>query len=1120
MDHLSKGSRDSTKQSVTFPGTETEQPHIAMHSARGDGIAIGAFVKVASSPWNGYGIGKLARVQGRHAVVSYFDIPDDTNPPEVVVPIAAVKVVDLPVQTRVFHLDEETSRWRVGRVLDGEGSVVMVQFPNGQIDNLPRGELQTRWRRPIADPVAFLSRRVTETPLFAEARSGFVRCVVGQRAASLGMGAVLSSSIELVDFQFNVVRRVLQDPVQRYLLADEVGLGKTIEAGILIRQYVLDEATTARALIVVPPSLVSQWRQELADRFNLAEWLDDFIHVVASDRLDDIERHIQGVGMLVVDEAHHLSRQDEHGRNRLYDLLRVSAQRVRRLLLLSATPVLSDTPGFLRVLHLLDPVVFPLHDLAGFEQRLRSRQLVAETVAALFPDNVLSMEDDLDRLQVAFQDDETLVRLIGALRPIVQALPDEEDEAFLLALGELRSHLTETYKLHRRILRNRRKSVPGYTPPRSGVEVVEFDCAVTGERRRSLDVLRVRLANVDAPSALNKALLSAAVHPTGVPTLHDLLRQSDVEDDQALAFARHADELTSEMRSEGARTRAVVRAVELLLRTQGQQVVVFCDHVTEADAVTAELERSLPIGTVQRHSVSTLQADDVGVATEPWHAFRRDPSTCRVLVCDARAEEGLNLHGGRKVAVHYDLPLAPNRIEQRLGRLDRFGAGDPIKSVALVCRDSQDERTWLACLDDGLQVFKASIASLQYLIEETLRPTSDAWAGEGEPALAAWRDQLVGPSGWVVRERRRIDQQDALDAIGEMRSEVFDELEAVDAEWQSWRRAFDDFTVKTLQFQKRAEDWRDPLPPGEQVFRLAYSRESGASTLVTLNAFIEGLLGAIDTDAPRSSSKNPLTYAYAYRRITALSKRGAARKIRPLRYGDALVESVFAFCESDDRGRVYAMWRHAPGYEPLGATGVDLFFRFDFLIEADLPKGEQAQDDAVKVLRRRVDGHFAPRFHSVWVLPGGQCVSEPPEVLQAPYRSKDDIAPGGGRDYNLNSRRWQVLEMQANLPWLSEWSKHCSAASDASRGFVLQLDEVRKRIKLGLIGLRQQHESRVAQLNSRVSRLEGMARDAELADLRVEHDLHRRLTSAVASPSLRLDSAGAIFVAPTSPFAQ
>lgn len=1083
-------------------------------------MEIGSFVKVTSPPWSVCGIGKLVRVQDGNAKVSYFDVPDDASPPEVVVPLDVVKVVSLPLQTRVFHLDEVTGHWRVGRVLDGEGQNVLVQFPNDQICNLHREFLYTRWRKPIVDPLVFLSRRVTETPLFAEARSGFVGCVVAQRAASLGMGAVLSSNIELVDFQFNVVKQVLQDPVQRYLLADEVGLGKTIEAGLLIRQYILDEPSTARVLIVVPPSLVNQWQEELARRFNLVEWLDDFIYVIASDRIDDIARHISKVGMLVVDEAHHLSRQDENGSNRLYDLLRNNSNKSQRLLLLSATPVLSDTSGFLRVLHLLDPVVFPLNDLAGFERRLESRQSVAEVVASLVPENVLSMEDDLDRLHRAFPGDVTLEGLIDTLRPIVQALPDEQDDRFLLALGELRSYLTETYKLHRRILRNRRRSVPNYTPPRCGLDVFEFGCAVTGERRRSIEALRIRLANLEVPGSLSSALLSAAVHPAGETALHNLLCESGIVDDQALSLARNIDELTSQIRVEGARTGTLVEIVGQLLRVPRQQVVVFCDHVDEADIVAAALGRSLASGTIQRHSVSTRQADDDGGIVQPWHAFLSNPDKCRVLVCDRRAEEGLNLHGGRKVAVHYDLPFAPNRIEQRLGRLDRFGSGDPLKSVALVCSDSQDESAWLACLDEGLQVFNSSIASLQYLIEETLKAVAGAWTGEGESALAAWRSQLGGPSGWVARERRRIDQQDALDALGEAESAVFDELDDVDSAWQVWRKAFDEFAVKILQFQKRVEDWEDPLPPGEQVFRLAYTRDSGASTLITLSSFIEGLLGTIDTEDPRSSSRNPLTYAYAYRRSTALSKRGAAGKVRTLRYGDALVESLFAFCESDDRGRVHAMWRRAPEYRPLSATGVDLYFRFDFLMEAGLPRSQQTQDDGVRALRRRVDGHFPPHFHSVWVLPNGQCVDKPPQILAAPYRSNDAQVAKGDRDFNLNAKRWQVLEMQANIPWLSNWSGHCGAARDSAREFVLQLEEVRERIRQGVGGLRHQHDRLIAQLKSRAARLEGAARDAETNEVIAEEELYRRLTGAVASPTLRLDSVGAIFVAPTSPFAE
>ena len=158
--------------------------------------------------------------------------------------------------------------------------------------------------------------------------------------------------------------------------------------------------------------------------------------------------------------------------------------------LLTGTPVLADTEGFLRILHLLDPVVFPLDDLAGFERRVQSRQLVAEIAASLQPENVLAMEDDLDRLRDTFGDDSTLMKRVDALRPIVQSLPEEDDEHFLAALGDLRAHLSETYKLHRRVLRNRRKAVPWATPQRKGLQTLAYASRWQSERHRVIDDLR------------------------------------------------------------------------------------------------------------------------------------------------------------------------------------------------------------------------------------------------------------------------------------------------------------------------------------------------------------------------------------------------------------------------------------------------------------------------------------------------------------------------------------------------------------------------------------------------------------------------------------------------------
>jgi len=1077
----------------------------------GDRIAIGSFVKVATELGRNLGIGKVAGLTGNRAIVAYFDVPGDVESFRVETHVGNLRPVVLAEQTRVFRHDEATGRWQVGRIVDGEGPTCLVAFPNRQTINVPRSELQVRWREPIAQPTEFLARHITETPRFAEARSRFMRAVTAQRASCRGMSALLSSSVQLVDYQFNVVHRVLQDPVQRYLLADEVGLGKTVEAGLLIRQFVLD-SPEARVLIIVPAALVPQWRNELAQRFGLMDWLDDFVFVVSSDDLLSIEDRLKTAGMLVVDEAHHLSRGTGDDTPPLYELLRRHAADVPRLLLLSATPVLSDTAGFLRILHLLDAVVFPLDDLAGFERRLQSRQLVAELVASLVPENLLSMEDDLDRLQETFSDDPTLMERVDRLRPIVQALPDEDDEDFVATLKELRAHLTETYKLHRRVLRNRRKAVPWATPRRSGLERLPYVCAWQSERQRVLDELRVHLLNADLLQPIAQPLFAAAVHPAGGCSVDEVLRAAYIDDARARELARRVDALARNSVEEGARRRAAIEVVHRYLETPALQIVVFCDQSTVADDLAEALQESVRHDVeVQRHVCLDPEEAEEDVA-EPWRRFLTNPEQCRVLVCDAGAEEGLNLHGGRKVALHYDLPPTPNRIEQRLGRLDRFGDGDAIRSLVPVCRDDLTEQIWLDCLADGLQVFDTSMASLQYLVEETLSAAINDWCNEGLDGLGRWKTQLTGQTGWVARERRRIDQQDVLDAMSDSESDSFDELEAVDADWRSWREAFDGFALDTLLFRFRPEEWAGTLPPGESVFRLQYTRDSNRQTLLSLPDFVSQFLGAIDIEAQHSSAHSPLTYAYAFRRNTVLSKEGRSLGLRSLRYGDPLVESLRAFCHGDDRGRVFAMWRHQTKFEARDASGIDLWFRFDFLIEAELPV---PNDDTARALCRRAEQHFPPQFHTVWVDMTGLVTKEPPAEIEQAYVPEDG---GSGRDFNLNSRRWQILQMQDHVPWTLEWRRHCEQATQRAHEFIATHKAVLEYIQRGLVTLQRQHETRVAQLESRIARLTGAAQDAERRELDSEAVMNALLNEAIRRPAVRIDVAGALFIAATTPF--
>jgi ATP-dependent helicase HepA len=1061
------------------------------------------------------GIGKVVDLRDKTVIVAYFDVPGEQPTYEASVPRSIVRVFSLPEQTRVFYRDLDSSRWRVGRIIEGEGATCIVAFPNQDVANLPREQLFVRWSKPINNPTEFMIRQVTETPRFAKARAKFVRAVIAQRAACRGIGALLSSSVELADYQFNVVRKVLQDPVQRYLLADEVGLGKTIEVGILIRQYVLD-VVAARVLLIVPPSLVTQWRHELIQRFGLLDWIDDHIWVIPSSDIIGVSQHIKTAGMVVVDEVHHLSHISVESANTLYEVLRNQAQLIPRLLLLSGTPVAADTKGFLRILHLLDPVVFPLEDLAGFDRRVSSRQLIAEIAASLVPENFLAMEDDLDRLCDNFGDDQSLMRLVGELRPIVKSLPDENDESFLSVLGALRAYLSETYKLHRRVLRNRRKAVPWATPKRKGLQVLGYANVWQSERQRVIDDLRVYLVNAIEAPGLTRALFSVAVHAGNAESLEEKLLSLGIIDAHARELAQHADELKRRADETGDRESITHRSVRDCLATPGVQVVVFCDEFSTADRLTASLSAALLGEKVEvlRHDCDIENIDyDGTVRHKDWRRFLSEPERCRVLVCDSRAEEGLNLHGGHKVAFHYDLPSQPNRIEQRLGRLDRFGAGSAIRSFAPVCMEDAAEVAWVECLSEGLQVFSVSIASLQYLVEDTLQVAIQDWFNEGVSGLVRWKNQLAGPHGWASRERRRIDQQDSLDAMGAPQSEEFEHLEDVDSQWREWRVAFDDFAFTTLQFHRREESWTGTLTDDECIFRLNYVRDKQRPTLLSLPAFVTRFLGTIDFETRESTAKSPLTYPYAYSRHTVLSKQGISKGLRPLRYGDALVDSLFSFCRSDDRGRIFGMWRYRPDAEPLDSSGCDLWFRFDFLVEANV--GE-SNDDTSRALRRRSEQHFAPQFYTVWFGMIQGATLNPPEILLEEYRvSKDAV----GRDFNLNFRRWEMLvEDVTAVNWLLKWRQHCESAAANALEYISGHDLVEQHKVRGLTSLREQYAMRIAQIESRLARLNGPAQHEEQRDMEEERSYFSCLHEAISAPSVRIDAVGAVFVSAKNPF--
>jgi ATP-dependent helicase HepA len=1140
-----------------------------------------AFVQVDDRP---DGIGKLVEFGNGWAEVEYFKSPAGPSLERVRVPARSVHPVELSSQTRIFWFDNSRHDWLAGRVDGGLVSARAIQatedhyhvrFPNGQDTRIPISQLYTRWAHSIDDPTDYLAARITDTPFWFDARSRIVRHISAERAAFGGLTGLASAAVELLEHQVTIVRRILADPIERYLLADEVGLGKTIEAGILIRQHAIDYPHDANVLVIVPGHLLPQWKDELQNKFFLGR---SRIEIATEAALLTGTLTSSHRTMLVVDEAHRTAQrafscdpQDRHA----YEELRSLSRSTPRLLLLSGTPVLHQEDGFLAMLHLLDPDAYPLDDREAFRRRVSERQSVAEATADLMDDaSSFFAEDAINRIEKTFAADPRLIKLCSAAR--AHLYEDTDAPGRIASLRALRSHLTEVYRLHRRLLRTRRGDprVQILLPVRTGLTTIEHEDQSRVEAFDFLDAWRLSLPPNEVQDLANQELFAAFVGaalshplvllrkidarlascghrprelngdsdsngPTGCgahePTMSVVLartaegyvfsepaarRITGPVSDQNLATSLNrlrehgwtpsvtGDESGVSQRSARPQQWAFEGEKELLeqrrrlisnalprdqrvvalsdwLQSDAQvhKAIIFVDHAEVADIVKSQLQESLPSQWVQRFRGN---AEDV-------QAFEAC-DTLAVLVCDADAEEGLNLQRYGAAIIHYDLPLAPSRIEQRIGRVDRIEARGRLRNIAFSSGQPY-EREWLTCLDQAVRIFNRSAAPLQYVLAEATARIRNRLVHDGWSAIEEATTWLNDPKTGLEVELRRIHAQEAIDAI-DVNS---------DADAQFFEALLDQDESVTVGGERTLNSWvTDRLQFGRQhlgrsIFR--YFHDLRRPTLLPMHETISRFQVCVDrealTDWRAGAPLEPMTFD----RATAETKH-----VSLLRVGHPFMQSLEALIRSDDRGTAFAMWRHVPGW----SDAAQPMFRFDFVIEADI---HAFNSDLVTVsapaLRRRADEAFPVSYRTVWLTSDLEEVNDENllTVLSQPYSKS--ARTDGGRDLNLRSGRWERAELLLSI---GDWPELCTKARKSAEDKLRNGIEMRSKCESYVGRVRDSAANIANAFSSRITGLSGAVRRAEERMAKMEATLAEGLIVGIQNPVMRVDSAGVIVI--------
>jgi ATP-dependent helicase HepA len=580
--------------------------------------------------------------------------------------------------------------------------------------------------------------------------------------------------IELLPHQFFVAAETSSRLRPRVLLADETGLGKTIEAGLILSRLVL-AGRAQRVLVVVPDSLVHQWLVELRRRFQLrfavydegrcraVEESDPGMNPFAHEQLvlaglslltanvlpggetgsealfkkkkkkkvdgdtEEIEtaapvsRAAQaaeaGWDMVVVDEAHHLAWSREKS-SQEYDAVETIARGAAGLLLLTATPEQLGAEGHFARLRLLDPDRYG--DFDAWSREATGYRDAAHVAVELIENDTLGEHS------------------IGELARLLDLSPDEvaRRAAVPSERNRMLAGLIDRHGPGRVMFRNTRAAVSGF--PQREVHRYALDAASGEERLRRDDAASVL-------QRLDRELDS------------DLARRGGTED--------FVPALDSDPRVEW--------LAGLLAPDGPRKVLVICSSAAKAEALEAALATRIRVATSLFHEGLTLLQRDRNAA---WFA---EEDGARLMICSELGSEGRNFQHAQDLVL-FDVPLDPDLVEQRIGRLGRIGQRGIVQVHAPFVRGTGQE-VLLRWLDEGVNALRQPTLAAHALLErfgERVRTLATAASHTMPDDLWRATDEIIAETVEAQAElSSRVEKgRDRLLEMASLRRDVADPL--------------------------------------------------------------------------------------------------------------------------------------------------------------------------------------------------------------------------------------------------------------------------------------------------------------------------------------------------------
>lgn len=468
-----------------------------------------------------------------------------------------------------------------------------------------------------------------------------------QKSALTGLSG---ARVSLIPHQLYIAEEVGSRFAPRVLLADEVGLGKTIEAGLIIHQQLVT-GRAKRILIIVPESLMHQWLVEMLRRFNLNFSIFDqarceqsgeqnpfsseqLVLVTLGFVTDNAQWYEALISeewdIMVVDEAHHLNWQQDNV-SIAYQCIEQLAQIIPGVLLLTATPDQLGHESHFARLRLLDPDRF--FDYQKFIDEEQHYTEVAEAANAIMSQQKLSNAQQ-----------KTLTSLLKEtdISDLLSAVADEAHSGHQHAKTSLLNQLLDRHGTGRILFRNSRNTIKGF-PAR---QLVPAPLAMPEQYQSSIDEF---LLSDNAQNLANLAQSKYLFTP-------EMLYSLDNPAQNWVDFDPRVDYL-----------------IDLLASLDKEKVLVICAHAQTAIDLEAALRIKQGIRAAVFHQGMSIFERDRAAAY-----FAQDEDSAQLLLCSEIGSEGRNFQFAHHMVL-FDLPRNPDLLEQRIGRLDRIGQTQRIR---------------------------------------------------------------------------------------------------------------------------------------------------------------------------------------------------------------------------------------------------------------------------------------------------------------------------------------------------------------------------------------------------------------------------------------------------------